>query len=112
TGGQQGITRRTNLRLNPSASFLAGPVYQFGLDLSNPSFTENPTSPSVIDSGGLYVETDVSNEGNSVQGKQILLDTGADLTVFSEVFAASLGLDITLRTPDFFLEVEGSAGVV
>ncbi len=112
TGGQQNITRRTDLRLLPSASFLAGPVYTENLDFTTLSFTENPLSPSVVDSGGLYVNVDVSNEGNAVQDKQILLDTGADLTVFSEGFAARLGLDITQRTPDFRLEVEGSGGVV
>lgn len=112
TGGAQGIVRRTNLRLNPSASFLAGPLYTENLDFQTLKLHENPLSPTVVDSGGLYVDVDVSNQGNSVQDKQILLDTGADLTVFSEVFAASLGLDIVTRTPDFHLEVEGSGGVV
>jgi hypothetical protein len=116
TGAQQGITRRTNLRLNPSASFIAGPVYSPSLDLGglggNLDLHENPQSPTVVDSGGLYVDVDVTNGSNSVQGKPILLDTGADITVLSEVFAASLGLDITQKTPDFRLEVEGSGGVV
>ncbi len=119
TGAQQGITRRTNLRLNPSASFLAGPLYTESLDLGglgglggSLDLHENPQAPTVVDSGGLYVDVDVTNGTNSVQGKQILLDTGADITVLSEVFAAGLGLDITQKTPDFRLEVEGSGGVV
>ncbi len=99
----------------PSASFLAGPLYTENFDLSGGfDFTlhENPLSPTVVDSGGLYVDVDVTQGTESVQDKQILLDTGADITVFSEVFAASLGLDITQRQPDFTLQVEGSAGVV
>jgi Aspartyl protease len=111
TGGAQGISRRTNLRLNPSASFLGGPLYIQNLDFQTLTLHENPLSPTVIDSGGLYIEVDVTNEDNSVQDKQILFDTGADLTVFSEVFAASLGLDILTKTPDFHLEVEGSGGI-
>ena len=112
TGGMQGIVRRTNLRLNPSPSFLSGPLYIQNLDFQTLTLHENPLSPTVVDSGGLYVDVDVTNEGNSVQDKQILFDTGADLTVFSEVFAASLGLDILTKTPDFHLEVEGSGGIV
>src|SRR4051812_2847248 len=81
TGGQQGITRRTNLRLEPSASFTApGPAYGPSSVITPDfeiKFHENPTSPSVIESGGLYVDVDASNGGNSVQDKRILLDTGA-----------------------------------
>jgi len=111
TGGQQGIARRTNLRLEPSSSFIAGPVYIQNLDITTFKFTENPLSPTVVDSGGLYLDVDITNDGNSLQDKRILFDTGADLTVFSEVFAASLGLDILLKTPDFHLEVEGAGGL-
>lgn len=41
----------------------------------------------------------------------MLFDTGADLTVVSEITAARLGFDPILDTPDFVLEVEGSGGV-
>lgn len=115
TGSQQGIARRTNLRLLPSAAFTGGPFYLQSTEIDNDfnfNFHENPQSPTVLDSAGLYLEVDVSNDGNSKEDKLILFDTGADLTVFSEVFAASLGLDVVLNQPDFFLEVEGSGGVV
>jgi hypothetical protein len=112
TGASQGITRRTNLRLLPSASFIQGPIYIQNLDFNTLTLHENPLSPTVVDSGGLYVDVDVSHGSESIAGKQILFDTGADLSVFSEVFAASLGLDVATKAPDFRLEVEGSGGVV
>ena len=111
SGAQQNIVRRTNLRLRPSASFLAGPLYVQNLeDIFNGH--DNPTSPTIVDSGGLYVEVDLAHQGQSAQNVEFLFDTGADLTVVSEVMAASMGFDIVLDEPDFVLEVEGAGGVV
>ena len=113
-GGQQGITRRTNLRLRPSASFLTGPLYIQNLEIGGGfefDFHDNPLSPTVVDSGGLYVEVDLKNNASSEQNVEFLFDTGADLTVISEVMAASLGFDVVNDTPDFILEVEGAGGV-
>lgn len=110
TGGQQGIVRRTNLRLRPSASFISGPLYVQNLtDIFNGE--DNPTSPTVVDSGGLYVDVDLANNGLSAQNVEFLFDTGADLTVVSEVMAASLGFDVAYDEPDFVLQVEGGGGV-
>jgi hypothetical protein len=113
-GIESGIQRRTNLRLRPSSAFISGPFYLQNLAV-NEEFEivghDNPLSPTVVESGGLYVEVDLGHDGVSIQNKEILFDTGADLTVLSEVFAASLGIDILLDTPDFFLEVEGAGGV-
>ena len=43
---------------------------------------------------------------------ELLFDTGADLTVVSEVMAAQMGFDAVLDEPDFVLEVEGAGGVL
>ncbi|MCC6493339.1 MAG: hypothetical protein IT424_09980, partial [Pirellulales bacterium] len=54
TGGQQGIARRTNLRLRPSTSFLTGPAYLPNLDLGGGlefNFHDNPLSPTVVENG-------------------------------------------------------------
>ena len=113
-GIESGIQRRTNLRLRPSSAFISGPFYlqsfEFGEGLEF-NFHDNPLSPTVVESGGLYVEVDLSHNGASEQNKEFLFDTGADLTVLSSVFAASLGLDILNVKPDFILEVEGAGGV-
>lgn len=114
TGNLQGITRRTNLRLRPSAGFLQGPFYvqgDGGGDIFDLKFHENPVSPSVIDSGALFVETDLAEGTHSMQDTELLLDTGADITVMSELTAARLGFDVEFDQPEFVLEVEGAGGV-
>jgi hypothetical protein len=111
SGANENILRRTNLRLRPSAGFIQGPLYVQNFDLLSGEFHENPLSPSVIDSGGLFVEVDLFNGAESFQDKELLFDTGADLTVLSQVMAARLGFDALIDEPDFLLEVEGAGGV-
>lgn len=113
TGDQQGITRRTNLKLQPGIGFIQGPIYVQDVTgiLTGQPFHENPLSPSVIENGALMLEVDMSNAGQGFQDKEFLFDTGADFTVISQLTAARLGIDAILDTPDFILEVEGSSGV-
>jgi hypothetical protein len=111
TGDQQGIVRRTDLKLRPSASFLVGPAYLPNL-LNIGEGYNNPGSPSVVENGGLYLEIDVTHQGQSAQNVEFLFDTGADLTVVSEVIAASMGFDVVLDEPDFVLEVEGAGSIL
>lgn len=109
-GDEQGIQRRTNLRIRPSSSFLSGPLYVQNLtDIFNGH--NNPSSPTVVQDGAMYLEVDVMHKGETSQNLEFLFDTGADMTVVSEVFAASLGFDVLRDTPDFVLEVEGAGGV-
>ena len=111
TGDQQGIQRRTDLKLRPSASFLAGPTYLPNLfNIFNGH--DNPASPTVVENGGLYLEIDAMHEGNAVNDIEFLFDTGADLTVVSELTAVEMGFDAVLDEPDFLLEVEGAGGVL
>jgi hypothetical protein len=110
--GGGGILRRAPLKLRPGASFIAGPLYIQNIDIfGGEPFHENPLSPTVIENGGLFVDVDMANGSRSFQDKEFLFDTGADMTVVSEITAARLGFDPVLDTPDFILEVEGSGGV-
>lgn len=111
-GSAQGMTRRTDLKLEPSASFISGPLYVPNLEIDlNLDFHDDPLSPTVVDSGGLYLEVDMEHDSFGESNVDLLFDTGADLTVISEVMAASLGFDVVLDEPDFVLEVEGAGGV-
>ncbi len=113
TGNQQGILRRTNLKLRPGTGFIAGPLYLQNLDIlgGNFNFHDNPLSPTVVENGAIFIEVDMANGNRSFQDKELLFDTGADFTVISQLTAARLGFDALVDTPDFFLEVEGSGGV-
>jgi predicted aspartyl protease len=111
TGNEEGITRRTNLRIRPSAGFIQGPLYVQNLDIFTGDFHDNPLSPSVVENGAIFVEIDATNGTDSLQDTEFLFDTGADLSVISEVTAARLGIDVEFEQPDFFLEVEGGGGV-
>lgn len=113
TGREQGILRRTDLKIRPGASFIGGPLYIQNLDIlgGNFDFHENPLSPTIIENGAVFVDVDMTDGTNSLEDKELLFDTGADLTVVSELTAARLGFDPVLDKPDFVLEVEGSGGV-
>ena len=113
TGNQQGILRRTNLKLRPGTAFIGGPLYLQNFDIfgGNFNFHDNPLSPTVVENGALFIEVDMANGNRSFQDKELLFDTGADFTVISELTASRLGFDILTDTPDFYLEVEGSGGV-
>lgn len=111
--GNEGILRRTDLRIRPGAAFISGPLYIQNLDLlgGNFNFHDNPLSPTVVENGGLFVEVDMQKQGRGFEDKEFLFDTGADFTVVSSLTAARLGFDPLVDTPDFILEVEGSGGV-
>ena len=111
SGADVGILRRTDLRLRPSASFIQGPLYVQNFDIFSLDFHENPLSPTVVDSGALFVEVDLANGTNSFQDKELLFDTGADFTVLSQVTAKRLGFDALVDEPDFVVHVEGAGGL-
>jgi aspartyl protease len=113
TGNLQGIARRTDLKIRPGASFVSGPLYIQNLDIFGGSFNfhDNPLSPTVVESGGLFVDVDMTDGSNALEDTELLFDTGADLTVVSQMTAVRLGFDAVLDTPDFVLSVEGSGGV-
>jgi hypothetical protein len=115
--GGGGILRRTSLKLRPGIGFIQGPLYVFNLGLDDIlggelEFHEDPASPTVVENAGLFVEVDLVRGALGFQDKELLLDTGADLTVISQLMAKRLGFDAVLDTPDFFLEVEGVDAVL
>lgn len=123
TGASEGISRRAPLILNPGIGFIQGPQYVFNLGIDDIftgggeiAINDNPASPSVVqdtngNGGGLYLDVDMANGTRSFEDRKMLFDTGADLTVVSQITAARLGFDAVLDKPDFVLEVEGSGGV-
>jgi hypothetical protein len=72
---------------------------------------EDPATPTVVDSGGLFVEVDLAKGTKSLEDRELLFDTGADLSVISRNTAKKLGFDAILDEPDYVLEVEGAGGV-
>jgi len=109
-----GIVRRTNLKLHPTASFLQGPFYLQNLTIGGDFEIvghEDPLSPSVLENSGIYVEIDATRGAHFIQDKEFLFDSGADLTVVSQLTAARLGFDVEVDQPDFYVEVEGGGGV-
>ena len=105
------IQRRAPLKLSPGIGFVQGPIYIQNLDFFSLELHENPLSPSLIENGALLMETDLSNDGHTLDNFDLLFDTGASLTVLSEQTAVRLGIDPVLDPPDFVVQVEGSGGV-
>jgi hypothetical protein len=108
--GGHGITRRAPLSLNPGTSFAQPPGYLPNIenfDLDNPQ--ENPSAPTIIQ-GGLFLNVNVANETHQINNAQFFFDTGADVSVVSELTAVQLGFDPILDEPDFTVAVIGSGG--
>jgi|GEM_PF-1773440 len=118
-----GIQQRAPLKLHPGIGFIQGPQYVFNLGLTDIlggngeiAVHDNPASPSVVidsngNGAGLFIDVDLANDSHAMDDTELFFDTGADLTVLSEIMAKRLGFDPILDKPDFVLEVEGSGGV-
>ena len=52
----------------------------------------------------------MSNNGTSLNNSSFFFDTGADVSVLSELTALQLGIDVVLDEPDFTVAVIGSGG--
>jgi hypothetical protein len=111
TGADEGILRQVELKLRPSAGFIQGPFFVQGGDIFSLEFHEDPASPSVVENGGLFVEVDLANGDKFLEDRELLFDTGVDLTVISRNTAKKLGFDAILDEPDYVVEVEGAGGV-
>jgi hypothetical protein len=111
--GGQGIARRAPLTLNPGSGFLGPPTWFYNfenLDIDNPH--ENPSYPTLLQSGsgGAFLTVTAQNEGQTLANSDFLFDTGAAVTVVSELNAALLGFDVVLDEPEFTIAVVGSGG--
>ena len=114
--GGQGITRRAPMQLESGTgtAFVTEPVYVFNFENIGTELplTENPTAPTILqEPGAFFLNVDVENEGESLNNFEFFFDTGADVTVVSELNAVRLGYDPILDEPDFTVAVTGSAGV-
>jgi hypothetical protein len=120
--GGQGITRRVPITLDDPQAFLTPPQYTFDFNniFADPPvpWTNDPIYPTLrLGTSGqpaaaCFVNVNISNEGNSLINTPFLLDTGADVSVVSEINAVNLGFDPVLDTPDFTVSVVGSGGLL
>jgi len=114
--GGQGITRRAPMLLESGtgSAFVTPPLYVFNFEnISNGQpLSENPTTPTILqEPGAFFLNVDVKNAGESLNNFEFFFDTGANVTVVSELNALRLGFDPILDEPDFTVAVSGSAGV-
>jgi hypothetical protein len=118
--GGQGIVRRVPITLDDPNAFLSPPQYTFDFNniINNTPLTDNPLYPTLrLGSSGqpaaaYFVNVNVANKSNTLNGKPFLLDTGADISVVSEINAVNLGFDPILDMPDFTETVLGSGGTL
>lgn len=112
SGATYGITRKAPMSLNPGASFQQAPFYFYNLEnfnLDKPY--EDPSLPTVVQ-GGLFLNVSVANDGANLSNSQFFFDTGASVTVLSQLSALQLGFDVLTDTPEFTAAVVGSGGIV
>ncbi|MCA9234985.1 MAG: retropepsin-like domain-containing protein [Planctomycetales bacterium] len=108
TGSQHGISRKAPLSLlgdGPSNPFY---FLNFGGGLDD--IWENPSQPTVVQ-GGHFLNINAANNGAAISGSQFFFDTGASVTVLSELTALQLGIDVGLDEPEFTIQIVGSGGV-
>jgi hypothetical protein len=118
--GGQGIVRRAPITLDDASSFSSPPQYvpDYSNILAEPPIplTDDPTaftvriSSSLTASAAYFLSVNASNKGQSLTNASFFFDTGADVTVVSQLNAVRLGFDPVLDTPDFTVSVVGSGG--
>ncbi|MEX2172277.1 MAG: retropepsin-like aspartic protease [Pirellulales bacterium] len=115
--GGQGITRRAPLSLQPGLAFAQPPLYFFNIQnaLEGLPLHENPSSHTFLGDatssrGAMFVSVNVENDGNELNQNEFFFDTGASVTVVSELNATRLGFDVVLDEPEFTIAIIGSGG--
>ena len=98
------------LSLLPGAAFASPPAFFPGFE-NLEDFHDNPSIPSNIP-GAMFLTGDISNDGTDLDNLDMFFDSGAQVTVVSELTAANLGFDVVLDTPEFTVEVQGAGGTV
>jgi aspartyl protease len=110
--GIPNITLTAPLQLLPGAAFASPPAFFPNLGLPDPNdFHQDPSIPSNTP-GAMFIQGDISNNGISQDNLLMFFDTGAQVTVVSELVASNLGFDVVLDTPEFTVEIQGAGGVV
>jgi hypothetical protein len=108
--GGQGITRRAPMELRPGSGFTAPPTWFYNFedfDIDHPQ--EDPSLPTLLQSGsgGAFLNVTAQDNGQSLGNTQFLFDTGASVTIVSELSAIFLGYE---GEPEFTISVVGSGG--
>ncbi len=98
------------LSLLPGSAFASSPFFFPGFD-NLEDFHDNPSLPSSV-AGALFLTGNLANAGENMEGIDMFLDTGAQVTVISELTAATLGIDVVQDEPAFTIEIQGAGGVV
>ncbi|MCA9262519.1 MAG: aspartyl protease family protein, partial [Planctomycetales bacterium] len=113
SGAGMNIQRQAPLVLKPSASFQSPPLYVYNFQniLTGQPLSEDPSNPTNIQNGGLFLNVDVQNGNKSLFDQEFFFDTGADVTVVSRLNAVRLGFDPILDEPDFTVPVIGAGGI-
>ncbi len=110
--GIPNITLTAPLQLLPGSAFASPPAFFPNLGLPDPNdFHQDPSIPSNIP-GAMFIQGDIFNNGVAQNDMLMFFDTGAQVTVVSELVASNLGFDVVLDTPEFTVEIQGAGGVV
>lgn len=110
SGASHGITRKAPMSLQGAAP--STPFYQMnlgGIGGGNLDFYEDPSTPTIVQ-GGHFLNVNASNNGTALNSQQFFFDTGASVTVLSELTALQLGIDVQSDAPEFTIEIIGSGG--
>ncbi len=106
------ITLTAPLQLLPGSAFAGPPLFTLNFGLPDPDdFHQDPSLPSYV-AGAMFIQGDISNDGTDLNDQLMFFDTGAQVTVVSELVASNLGFDVVLDTPEFTVEIQGAGGVV
>lgn len=109
TGNTHGITRKAPMEI--LGAMPSTPIYQLNIGgvINGDDPWENPSTPTIVQ-GGHFLTVNTSNDGVALNGQKFFFDTGASVSVLSELTALQLGIDVGTDAPDFTLEIIGSGG--
>ncbi|MEM7627205.1 MAG: aspartyl protease family protein [Planctomycetota bacterium] len=113
TGASQGIARRVGMTLDVSpliGTDLPSYIFNIGGVINGDPLHDNPSSPTAV-AGAFFLDVDYTR-GANVETANVFFDSGAQVSVVSETFAASLGFDVVLDEPEFTVPILGAGGTL
>jgi hypothetical protein len=121
---ERGNMLRADLQLLRSGTFVEPLAYFPDLnidpdDILNGTFdfADNPITPTVVGlsqsaQSAMFIDADISNDGNQERDISMMLDTGASVSVVSVRTADRLGFDAGVDEPAFYATVIGAGGAI
>lgn len=115
---------RADLQLLRSGTFVEPPSYFPDLNIDPDDilngefdFSDDPMTPTVVGlsqnaQAAMFVRTDISNAGHQERDVNMMLDTGASVSVVSLRLADRLGFDAGVDEPAFYATVIGAGGAI